>query len=72
MRRGTVKDLTSLSNFKGIRIVADESLKGQNMAEMRDGEDVIRVSPAMYRLLETDRDEILQKLKVKILPAAKK
>jgi len=36
---------------------------------MNEGDNQVRVSPAMYKLLETDQDEILQNLKVRILPA---
>jgi hypothetical protein len=49
-------------------IVSDNKLRGKKIAEMYDGDNIIRVSPAMYSLLKTDRDYVLENLKVRILP----
>ncbi len=53
-----------------VRVIPDERLNGKKMAEMYEGDNEVRVSTALYELLSSsDRDAVLKKLKVKILPA---
>lgn len=50
------------------RIVVDERLEGERSGEMTEGENEIRLSPAMFKLWQTDRAELIKKLAIKILP----
>lgn len=47
-------------------------MHGQRTAEMYKGDDVVRVSPAMYRLLKTDFDSMAQTLRVVEIPRKEK
>lgn len=64
--------MDDLEQFKGIRFVSDPALEGQKRARMIKDDDVIRVSPAMFELLKSDRDRVLKNLRVRISKPRKK
>ena len=63
-----MEEQRNVSYFRGVRIVVDPAMKGKKKAEMYEGDDEIRVSPAMDRLLKADPELMTGTLMVKILP----
>lgn len=63
-----IYDLIGIKNFRHIRYVEDPRLEGEQVAEMNEGDDEIRVSPAMYKLIQTDLESMANSLRVRILP----
>lgn len=59
-------------NFSKYNVIPDPSLTGKPFGEMREGEKDVRVSPAIYDLLQDpiERDKILNDLNVEIIPLA--
>ncbi len=54
--------------INGHNFIPDKKLEGKNMGEMnRESDDVVRVSPAVIKLLRSDKEAVLKNLQVKIL-----
>ncbi len=60
-------NLTQVADYKGVRFVRDEKLKGKKYAEKYEGGDEVYVSPAVYALLASDLDLVAKSLKVRIV-----
>lgn len=67
-----LQDLTQVADYRGVRFVRDEKLRGRKYAVKHADREEIHVSPAVYELLESDLDLVAKTLRVRILPGRSK
>lgn len=60
-------NLTQVADYRGVRFVRDEKLKGRKYAVKYEGGSEVYVSPAVYELLSSDLDLVAKTLKVRIV-----
>jgi hypothetical protein len=56
------------ADFRGLLFLKDEELEGKKYGVMIEGSREVRVSPAVYELIQTDPDSVSKVLTIKILP----
>jgi hypothetical protein len=59
---------TRLVDFRGLNFIEDKSLEGKKYGVMVEGSKDIRVSPAVFELVQDDPETLAKVLVVQIIP----